>query len=276
MTKKAYYDEPFIKEFTARVTSNIREGELSRVGLERTYFYPDSGGQPHDTGKMDGHDVVNVIVDGGEIYHLVDGDIGDGEVACRIDWDRRMDHMQQHTGQHILSQAIFKVIGKGSESLHIGRETSSIDIESGDIAPSQIDEIERVANGAVMEDLPIETYIVDSTKGLDLRKETCLDGDIRIVDIKGYDMTPCGGTHLDRTGKVGPIKILKWYRKGRYQRIEFVCGWRCIKTMQTNGTALQSLGNMLMVPVGEVYGKVEGIEEERRELIRRTKALEES
>jgi alanyl-tRNA synthetase len=184
--------------------------------------------------------------------------------------------MQQHTGQHILSQAIYKLLGKESESLHIGREISSIDIETEDMAYSDLTYIEKIANDAVMSDLPIKTYFVSSTRGLDLRKDTSLTENIRIVDIEGYDKTPCGGTHLDRSGKVGPIKITKCYKKGKLQRMEFVCGLRCLKLMQEQGSALLNLGNMLMVPQGSIVDRVKEMDMERKDLIRANMALQDT
>jgi len=275
MAQKAYYEGPFVKRFNAKVISKRPEGEMTCIALDRTYFYPESGGQPNDTGRIDGKNVVNVVIDKDEIYHFIKGDVRDLNVECEIDWERRMDNMQQHTGQHILSQAIYKVLGKESESLHIGRATSSIDIESGEITQRELDEIERIANGAVMEDIHIKSYFVDSTDGMDLRKDTQIEKNIRIVDIEGYDRTPCGGTHLDSTGKVGPIKIVKCFKKGKYQRIEFVCGWRCLDLMGEQMVLQKSLSNLLMVPPEEVLGKVNELASERKELSKRNKELEE-
>ncbi|MBN1785948.1 MAG: hypothetical protein JW825_03010, partial [Candidatus Methanofastidiosa archaeon] len=274
MTEKGYYEDPFRKEFDAKIIYKEQAGDRTIVRLDKTFFYPRSGGQPNDMGTMDGKPVIDVWMEGDDICHSVMGDLDRDEVTCSLDWDRRFDNMQQHTGQHILSQAIYRLLGADSESLHIGAESSSIDIQIENLGHDDIKAIEDMANAKIFEDLPIRSCYVESTSGLDLRKETSLQKNIRIVEIADFDKTPCGGTHLRSSGQVGMIKIVRAYKKGKYYRVEFICGRRCLEKMQEQGRVLQSLGNELMVPEGSIAERVLELVETSRILAKRNAELE--
>jgi len=266
MTKRLYYSEPYVTEFVARMISCEKDGDKFRAVLDKTFFYPESGGQPNDTGSIGGCKVIDVQIDDGIVYHTVDREICGDEVRCSIDRERRVDHMQQHTGQHILSQAIYGIFGKDSESLHMGRKISSIDIPIAELTKKDLMLIEKRANEVVFADVPVKTYFVDSTEGLGLRKETDLDSGIRIVEIGDYDRTPCGGTHLSSTGQVGLIKIARHYKKGKYTRIEFICGGRCLEKMQEQGETILGISNHLMVPQDSILERVKELDDAKRVL----------
>ncbi|MCS7055086.1 MAG: alanyl-tRNA editing protein [Thermoflexales bacterium] len=203
--------------------------------LDQTAFYPEAGGQPHDTGTIGSARVVDVIEDAqGAILHILDGvNAGDcpqpgDEVACCIDWARRFDHMQQHSGQHILSQAFVRVAGLDTVAVHIGQTDCTIDLPTAALMPDAIERAEREANAIVMEDRPVLAYEVGDADlaTIPLRRPPKVSGTIRIVEVKDYDWSACGGTHVRSTAQIGLIKIIKAERRGAETRLTFRCGGR--------------------------------------------------
>lgn len=246
MTLRLYYDDAYRTEFDARVVHSI-PGKKGTTGiiLDQTCFYPTSGGQPCDHGILDSQPVFDVSEEGGEIVHWIAGKITVPSVHGRIIWPRRFDHMQQHTGQHILSQAFLKLLGAQTVSFHLGEETSTIDLDRATLEANEAEKVEDLANEMVFADRPVLARFVSSEEvaALELRKVPTVEANIRIVEIEGFDRSPCGGTHCARTGEVGPIAIRRWERRGQEIRVEFVCGWRAVhdyrwKTATVNELAL--------------------------------------
>ncbi len=234
MTERLYYADSYLTEFTAALVQQERRCDRVAVVLDKTAFYPASGGQPCDTGFLGDVAVVEVEESqSGAITHILASEVPAGSLRGRIDWDRRFDHMQQHSGQHILSQAFLKTAGAGTASFHLGRETSTIDIEVARPSAEEIAAAESLASGIVFEDRPISVLNVGRQRlgELGVRKESQREGEIRVIDIEGFDRSPCGGTHVRRTGEIGLIAILSWEHYKGMTRVEFVCGARSLRKL---------------------------------------------
>jgi len=231
MTTRIYYSDASAREFDANVIdASTHEGRPAAV-LDRTAFYPTSGGQPNDTGLLGAARVIDVIDrEDGEIVHVLDRQLSAGPVKGTIDWDRRFEHMQQHTGQHILSAACDKVLGARTVSFHLGTERSTIDL-SRDLSPADVARAELEANRVVWDDRPVSVRFVsdEEAAALPLRKEPKRTGKLRIVEVTGYDLSACGGTHVGRTGAIGLIAVSAAEKYKGGARIEFVCGGRALR-----------------------------------------------
>jgi alanyl-tRNA synthetase len=230
-TERLYYTDCYLKEFSARVIRTNPDPRGARVYLDRTAFYPESGGQPSDRGMLAGIAVLDVIEEGEKVAHILAGSPAGEAVEGRIDWERRFDHMQQHTGQHVLSAAFERAGGYKTVSFHLGTETSTIDLDSDRVGARQIDGAEGLANHVVFENRPVQISFRSAADAqqLDLRKPTFREGDIRLVEVEGFDLSACGGTHVNRTGGVGIISIRKVERAKGLTRAEFLCGGRALR-----------------------------------------------
>jgi alanyl-tRNA synthetase len=230
-TERLYYTDCYLKEFSARLIRADADPQGTRVYLDRTAFYPESGGQPSDRGTLAGIPVLEVIDEGDEVAHILAGSPPDEDVQGGIDWERRFDHMQQHTGQHILSAAFEHAGGYKTVSFHLGAESATIDLDSDRVGSKQLEEAEELANRVVFEDRLVQITFRPAAEAqqLDLRKPTFREGDIRLVGIEGFDLSACGGTHVSRTGSVGIISIRKVERAKALTRVEFVCGGRALR-----------------------------------------------
>lgn len=273
MTERLYYLDPYRLEFEAGVVERTSVGDKPGVVLEGTCFYPTSGGQPHDEGSLNGVPVINVFERGDKaIVHVLAMDLRDDLVHGVIDWERRFDHMQQHTGQHILSQAFLEILKAETVGFHLGREASTIDVDKAPLAVSQLDRVEDLTNEIVFADRPVKTYLATETElaGLPLRKLPTVEMPIRIVEVEGFDYSPCGGTHCRRTGEVGLIKITRVERRGQDTRVEFLCGGRALADYRSKNRTANDLSNQFSVGSWELAEAVERLAEEakssRREL----------
>ena len=280
MTKHLYYDDPYCTEFDAQVVS-IVDGTKGTVGiiLDRTCFYPTSGGQPCDHGTLGDLVVADVTEDHGDIVHWIAGWLKEPAVHGRIDWPRRFDHMQQHTGQHILSQAFVELLNAQTVSFHLGVEVCTIDLDRPTLTTAEADRVEDRANEVVFADHPVITRFVqpEEIAGLGLRKAPTVKTDVRIVEVEGFDRSPCGGTHCARTGQVGPIAIRRWERRGSETRVEFVCGWRALRDYRWKTATVNELALAFSVQDRELAPAVQRLMQEaadsRRELQRSREGL---
>jgi alanyl-tRNA synthetase len=229
-TERLYFLDSHLLHFAARVLACRPQDNQWIVLLDRTAFYPTGGGQPHDQGTLGEARVIDCIENEDRILHIVDRPI-DGAVNGLIDPIRRRDHLQQHTGQHILSQAFIKIAGAETRGFHLGVESSTIDIELENPAPELISQAEQLANAIVFEDRPVHIHLAGAQDlaRFPLRKETEREGCVRIIEIEGFDYSPCGGTHAQRAGEVGIIAVRAVERVKRMSRIEFLCGARALK-----------------------------------------------
>jgi alanyl-tRNA synthetase len=230
-TDRLYYTDCYLREFEARLLRSEAAPNGFKVYLDRTAFYPASGGQPADAGTLAGLEVADVVDEGEEIAHLLRQAPGPEVVTGKLDWARRFDHMQQHTGQHVLSAAFEKVGDYKTVSFHLGEESSSIDLDSDRLGSSQLEEAEDAANQVLFEDRTVRISFQPAGEAgrMDLRKPTSREGEVRLVEVEGFDLSACGGTHVNRTGAIGLILVLKVERMKGLTRVEFVCGSRALR-----------------------------------------------
>ena len=246
-TSKLYFRDCSLLEFSATVIDVQPSERGDCVVLDQTAFYPTGGGQPNDIGTLGEANVVDVFEDEtGTIYHVIEradaGSLNLGQtVTGIIDRVRRLDHMQQHSGQHILTQAFVQACGAETRSFHLGARTSTIDIELQSPTSDLLRAAEDIANAVVFEDRPMRVHLVNEEEAarLPLRKESAVRGDIRVIEVENFDWSPCGGTHAARTGQIGMIAIRSHERAKRMTRVEFVCGGRALADYRlANNTAV--------------------------------------
>jgi alanyl-tRNA synthetase len=236
MTERLYYADPYLRVFQAQVADRLDVNGQPAVILTRSAFYPEGGGQPADRGTLNQTAVVDVQTreTDGEVLHLLAAPLDDVDVTGSIDAGRRFDLMQQHTGQHILSQAFIQAANAETVSFHLNPDPAegalTIDLNVPALSQADLDQAEDLANAIVYENRSVSARFVsdDELQALPLRKPPKVEGAIRIVEIAGFDWSPCGGTHVARTGEVGLIKIVKAEKRGTEMRIEFRCGRRAL------------------------------------------------
>jgi alanyl-tRNA synthetase len=244
-TEKLYFTDSALLEFSASVIA-VKPGEQGdMVALDRTAFYPTGGGQPNDTGMIDGATVVDVTEDDeGVIYHTIleSGLMKTGQaVKGKVESARRLDHLQQHSGQHVLSQAFVQACNAETRSFHLGAEVSTIDIELQSPTDEHMRAAEEIANRIIFEDRLMRIHLVneDEAASLPLRKDSAVRGLIRVIEVEDFDWSPCGGTHAKRAGQIGLIAIKSFERAKRMTRVEFVCGARALaEYRRANQTAV--------------------------------------
>lgn len=269
MTKKLYYTDSYKTNFTEKIVNKTKYFDKFAVVLEETYFYPTTGGQEHDIGTINGVDVIDVVEYNDQILHLTQKEISGDIAECNINWKRRFDFMQQHTGQHILSESIFKVAGYNTISSHLGEESSTIDLNCNNISQKEIAEFEVYANNIIYQNLDVKIHFISDTEvdKYPLRKPPKFTGLLRIIEIDGYDFSACGGTHVKKTGEVGLIKIVKSEKiKGNATRLEFLCGQRALNDYQWKHFLFADISYTLSSSEKEIPEKV-------RKLINENKLL---
>ena len=250
MTDRLYYSDSYLCDFRASVVDRSPDGSL--VYLDRTAFYPTSGGQPHDLGSIAGVPVTNVIDEEDRIAHQVAAPVDAGPADCAIDWTRRFDHMQQHTGQHLLSAVFQEPFGLKTVSFHLGADSATIDLEGGAVDAKTVREVERRANQIVWENRPVAVTYELSSEVLDLRKPSERQGTLRIVAIQNLDRSACGGTHVRSTGEIGAILIRKLDKVRQTTRVEFLCGGRAVRRARADYEALYQTAQLYRAQMDEV------------------------
>jgi alanyl-tRNA synthetase len=240
MTLRLFYTDAYLRDFDATVVERADNG--TRIYLDRTAFYPTSGGQPFDTGLLGGVDVMDVVEEGERVAHLLAAPLaGDERVRGSVSWERRFDHMQQHTGQHLLSAVLHELVGHTTVSVHFGRESSTLDLDAGELEHAQVVEAERRANQVVAENRPVEVSFEDAGSASGLRKASGREGQLRIVTIRDLDRSACGGTHVRATGEIGPILIIGIERVKKNVRLDFLCGARAVRRARADLDLLSGL-----------------------------------
>ncbi|HVH32229.1 MAG TPA: alanyl-tRNA editing protein [bacterium] len=258
MTHRLYYADSYLREFDATVIDSHPRNANFGVVLDRTAFYPTSGGQPHDTGTLNNLPVIDVLEDEeNRIVHVV-AERPQSTVRGTVDWQRRFDHMQQHTGQHILSQACVRALGAQTRAVHLGDEVSTLDLDRPELNSEAVASAEDLANQIVFEDRPVLVREVEETDlvTLQLRRPPKKHGRIRVVEVEDFDRSACGGTHVRRTGEVGPIKVRRWERFKGGMRVEFYCGWRALRDYRWKNALTLELASQLTVKDAEVISAV--------------------
>ena len=275
MGEKAYYDDSYTAQFTAEVIEVTAVGGRPAVRLSQTYFYPTSGGQPNDTGSLRQGErtarVVDVIVREADdaVLHVLDTPLATGTVAATIDWPRRFDHMQQHTGQHILSQAFIRLAEAETIGFHLSGQSVTIDLDQAEMSAEAIHAAEQMASEVVAQNRPVRAGEVarEMAATLPLRKlPPGRDGKLRLVDIDGFDLTACGGTHVNGTAEVGLIKVLKTERRGEATRVEFVCGGRAVADYRRKHDVTQQLSAALTTGLDDLVPALARAQDEARQL----------
>jgi alanyl-tRNA synthetase len=276
-TRKLFFSQQDLIKFPAKIIRTFPHESYYAVILDQTAFYPTSGGQMHDTGTINDIEVVDVIEQDGEILHLLNSPLNIGAAECKINWKRRFDFMQQHTGFHILARSFLKVTCARTLSSHLGEQISTIDVDLQEISEEQIKAVEDLVHQIIFEDRKVKTYFskpADVDKN-NLRKELTERDDIRLVEIENFDVDPCGGTHVNSTGQVGLIKIIRWEKIRGYLRFEFYAGGRAIQDYHRKWQINSRLSNLLSTGEDEFVGAVEKLQTESKDLIRKNKKLTE-
>jgi alanyl-tRNA synthetase len=280
-TERLYYADSHLTEFEARVTS-VAPAAAGRsvVTLDRTAFYPTGGGQPTDTGALGGARVVECVeAEDGGVLHVVEGEAPEAgaSVRGRIDWARRLDHMQQHTGQHILSQAFVELFGAQTRSFRMMSDASEIDV---DLAAPTEEKIERAvgrANEIVWDDRVVRVHDVtpEEAARMPLRKDAAREGELRVIEIEGFDFSPCGGTHARRTGEVGLVAARQWERAKGLVRVTFVAGGRALEDYRRANSTARAVAALFSAGRDEAAEGAARLQEENKLLLRRLRAAEE-
>jgi alanyl-tRNA synthetase len=286
MTERLYYADSFLRRFTAHVTE-IREASRAdgvsvwQIALDRTAFYPTSGGQPCDTGSLAassrGGAVLDAVVESveedeqGTVWHFTRKPVTTGTaVEGEIDWPRRMDHMQQHSGQHLLSAVFIRELQAPTVSFHLGDAISTVDLATGPIAHHSLERVERIANDLIAEDRMVTMRTIERAEAEAMLADGRLhklperDGQIRLIEIADYDLNACGGTHVRSTGQIGGLMIRGMEKVSRGVRVEFVCGQRAVSAARHDFTTLSQAAAELSIGRDDVPAAIERMKQERK------------
>jgi len=280
-TERLYYNDSHLIEFEARVIHTTdRVSGWTGVTLDRTAFYPTGGGQPSDTGTLNNASVLECIDDEENgIVHVVQGiapAVG-STVKGQVDWPRRLDHIQQHTGQHILSQAFVTLFDAATRGFRVLSDICEVDIDLKDTSEDKIERAVELANNVIWEDrkVTIKTATSDEVSELNLRKEPSREGELRLIEIEGFDLTPCGGTHAHRTGEVGIIVVRSWERAKGLTRIEFAAGTRAAQDYRRANNTARGVGSLFSASRDDSVKLAARMVEENKALHRRVRTLQE-
>jgi alanyl-tRNA synthetase len=278
MTQRLYYLDAYRTTFDATVIDSGAHDRGHAVVLDQTAFYPTSGGQPFDMGSLGDATIIEVLdTDDRGIVHVVDRPLLIGAaVKGQIDWRRRFDHMQQHTGQHVLSAAYDRLFGIRTESFHLGAESSTIDL-AREVSPDQIRAADDEANRIVWEDRSVNVKVVsgEAAKALPLRKESLRSGPLRLIEVEDFDLSACGGTHVARTGAIGIIATAASEKFRGGSRVEFLCGGRALARFRQWRDALSATTRHLSVQPSELAAAVEKLQAEGKALQKTIRAQQE-
>jgi alanyl-tRNA synthetase len=280
-TERLYYTDSHLTEFEASVTGiTERVSGWVAVTLDRTAFYPTGGGQPSDTGTLNDTRVVECIeMEGEGVLHVLQGrelQVG-ARVVGQVDWPRRLDHLQQHTGQHILSQAFINLFNAETRGFRMLDQYSEIDVALDDPTEEKIESAVELANRIIWENRAIHIRQVtkEEAANLPLRKDSAREGELRLIEIEGFDLTPCGGTHAGRTGEVGIIAVRSFERAKGLTRIDFVAGGRALSDYRRANQTSRSVAAMFSVGRDDAPASVARLLEENKQHVRRIHAMEE-
>ncbi|MEK4466163.1 DHHA1 domain-containing protein [Paenibacillus sp. FSL H8-0315] len=266
MTNKLYYNSTYLTDWPTRVTETIEREDGLYVLLEETAFYPHGGGQPCDLGAIQGIPVLDVISEEELVLHKLERLPNEESVTCQIDWNRRFDHMQQHSGQHLLSAVCLEKHNFMTLSFHLGEDYCTIDIEVPELSADQLYSIEREVNRQIYLNHNILSYFVtgEEASQLKLVKQPKVTENIRIVEIKDVEYNACGGTHVSSTGEIGIIKLLKAEKIKANTRIYFKCGYRALEEFNTSLQILGTLSSKFNTGKDEIIDRIEKWENEQK------------
>jgi len=273
MTNRLYYTDAYRTAFDATVVDTSDDG--TRVYLSDTAFYPTSGGQPHDLGTLAGINVIDVVDEEERIAHVLESPLRTaGTVAGAVDWTRRFDNMQQHTGQHLLSAVFDDLFGFKTVSVHFGPESSTLDLDAETLSRAQLLAAEARANAVVAEARPVTVAFEDAQSAVGLRKPSGRAGTLRIVSIDAIDRSACGGTHVRSTAEIGPVLIRSTERVRKSTRVEFICGSRALARARRDYESLSEIAASLSSAIDDAGPLVNAQAERVKELESARKKLE--
>ena len=273
MTRRLYYTDAYLTRFEAGVLERADGGR--RIYLDQSAFYPTSGGQPHDMGELGGVAVRDIVDEGERLAHVLDGPLPPIDVVTGVvEWTRRFDHMQQHTGQHLLSAVFADLFGLETLSVHFGNELSTVELGAESIGRDRLLAVEARANEIVAENRPVSIGFEEAATATGLRKPSERDGMLRIVAIDGVDRSACGGTHVRATGEIGVILLRRVEKIRKATRVEFVCGLRAVRRARADFDALTGAAAALSSSIDDVPSMVAAHNTEARELDGARKRLE--
>ena len=271
MTEKLYHHDPYLREAISRVVrSEERDGRWA-VRLQDTIFCPEGGGQPADTGTINGLPLLALENDGDEIVHLLDRDPGIGAAGLQLDFARRYDHMQQHTAQHLLSQVLVRDFNAATLSFAIGPEHSSLEVGRAAFSEEEVRALEAECARLAFAALPVRVFETDDPSCLRLRKPPKVRGRIRVVEIEGFDQSACGGTHVKNSAELGLLKIVGLERVRANIRLYYAAGYRALRDHQLKQSIAQSLQRLVTQPLADIPRHVQALLSERDGLRRELK-----
>lgn len=257
VTERLYYSDSYLTDFSADIIETADNGH--RIYLDRSAFYPTSGGQLFDQGTLGSSNVTEVVDENDRVAHLVDISLPCGSVEGKVDWTRRFDHMQQHTGQHLLSAVFAERFGLETISVHFGEQAATIDLNTPAIDAKVIAQAERLANEEIVRNRPVLISFEDAATTQGLRKASDRTGNLRIISIEGLDRSACGGTHVRATGEIGVILLGKTEKVRNATRVEFTCGLRAIAVTRADSAALRE-------QISSYQARLSEAEKDRRKL----------
>ncbi|MGE5102778.1 MAG: alanyl-tRNA editing protein [Deltaproteobacteria bacterium] len=274
MTTRLYYTDAYHTEFTATVVD--RNGDGTRIYLDHTAFYPTSGGQPHDTGTIGGVPVIDVVDEDTRVAHVLASPLPPtpAPVAGVVDWKRRFDHMQQHTGQHLLSAVFEDLFGHKTLSVHFGPDYSTLDLDTEMLSRDRMIAAEVRANALVAEARPVHVTFEDAATAAGLRKPSDRPGTLRVVTIDSIDRSACGGTHVRNTAEIGAVLLRSAEKVRNATRVEFVCGARAIRRARRDFESLTRIATSLSAALDDVVSLVSAQSERLKESDNARKKLE--
>ncbi len=281
MNERLYYEDAYRTNFVAQVAERLTFEGQPAVRLSESAFYPTSGGQPHDTGCLNGTTVVDVQVGAdGAVLHLLADALPEetASVNGQVNWPRRYDHMQQHSGQHLLSQVFFRELGLETVSVHFGDALNTVDLDGPPLSAQELSAVETAANEMVWQNRPIRVYWVseDERAKVPLRRAPTVQGSTRIVEIDKFDWSACGGTHVRRTGEIGLVSLLRVEKHRGRSRVHFVCGRRALEDATHRRGLLAETAGLLDSGVQDVPALVAKLQEALRSAERELKAQQEA
>jgi alanyl-tRNA synthetase len=277
LTEKLYQIDSCLYRFQARIVNRTEIDGHPAVLLDKTAFYPTSGGQMNDRGTIENVRVLDVVLRGDDIWHICENPIEKEAVTGYVDWQRRFDFMQQHTGFHLLAQSFLRVLKADTLSSHLGEDYSTIDVQMDSFTPEHIDEVEVLCNRVIWENRPIRAFFVDKKQAeeMKMRKSPENFEQIRVVDIENFDLDPCGGTHVSSTGQVGIVKVLNSEKVHGIYRFTFVAGQRAVREFQHHTTVLKNISALFTTGVFELEEAVKKSLVEQKMLRRKAQKYDE-
>ena len=271
MTDRLYYNDSYLIAFDSEVEEAARDGR--RLYLNRSAFYPKSGGQLHDLGTINGVAILDVIDEEDRLAHVLAEPLPVGPIRGLIDWQRRFDHMQQHTGQHLLSAVFESLLGVRTASVHFGDVSATVDLEIPSLSTQQIEAVERRANELVAENRTVTVSYEDAGQAQGLRKASAREGTLRLISIADLDKSACGGTHVRNTGEIGPIVLRKLDKVRGNVRLEFLCGMRAVDQIRKEYDALSTISRHFSCPPEDIAPAVAALLERVKDVDKTVKLL---